>query len=132
MVEADVDDKALQDLLELQDKILRQTTINDRLMQQERMCNIQKQRSVLTRSELQALPDATAMYKGIGRAYFISPKADVIKELDDRVAASEADLAKVKEQRDAVDRQMRDTESQLRELIKAAPTLARRLGGLKL
>ncbi len=56
----------------------------------------------------------------------------MVKELDERVAASEADVAKIKEQRDAVDRQMRDTESQLRELIKAAPTLARRLGGLKL
>lgn len=42
--------------------------LSPQLMQQERMCNIQKQRSVLTRSELQALPDATAMYKGIGRA----------------------------------------------------------------
>ncbi|PNH03331.1 hypothetical protein TSOC_010616, partial [Tetrabaena socialis] len=60
--------------------------------------------------------------------YFNSPKADVVSELEARAAALEADSRKLREQREAIDGKMRDTEGQMRELLGQSPTLVRRLG----
>lgn len=64
--------------------------------------------------------------------YFLAPTAAVLEELDSRVEAYDADIKKAKEQRDAIELKQKDTETQLRELISQSPTLARRLGAVKI
>ncbi|KXZ49721.1 hypothetical protein GPECTOR_20g578 [Gonium pectorale] len=124
--------KHLQEFAELQDKVLLQTDMATRVAQQERVLAIQRQRSILTGKELSAMPDGTAMYKSIGRAYFFSPKADVLKGLEEKASGLEADIKKLAEQRQAIDKKMADTEAQIRELLQQSPVLARRLGAVNI
>ncbi|GLC44278.1 hypothetical protein PLESTB_000760300 [Pleodorina starrii] len=126
------EERALQEFSELQDKVIGQAEYSSRVQQQERLLGIQRQRCILTKQELQAMPDQTIMYKSIGRAYFCSPKPDVLKELDDKAAQMEGDAKSLREQREALDKKMKDTEAQLRELIGQSPALARRLGAVKI
>ncbi|EFJ40257.1 hypothetical protein VOLCADRAFT_110092 [Volvox carteri f. nagariensis] len=126
------DERAIQEFNELQDKVIMQAEMFQRTQQQERMLGIQRQRCVLTKQELQSMPDSTTMYKSIGRAYFCSPKGEVLKELDEKAASIEADAKSLREQRDAIEKKMKDTEVQLRELIGQSPALVRRLGAVKI
>ncbi|GIL44173.1 hypothetical protein Vafri_1702 [Volvox africanus] len=126
------DERAVQEFNELQDKVMMQAELHHRVQQQERMLGVQRQRSSLTKQELEKMPDQTTMYKSIGRAYFCSPKTEVLKELDEKVAQLDADSKSLREQRDTVEKKMKDTEAQLRELLGQSPALVRRLGAVKI
>lgn len=64
--------------------------------------------------------------------YFCSPKAEVLRELDTKASQLDAEAKSLREQRDAIERKMKDTETQLRELLSQSPSLARRLGAVKI
>ncbi|KAG2429553.1 hypothetical protein HXX76_010788 [Chlamydomonas incerta] len=126
------EERVLQEFSELQEKVMVQSEVMNRIMQQERMIGVHKQRAVLTKTELSAMPDSATMYKSIGKAYFASPKADILKNLDDTVSQYESDSKKLKDQREAIDQKMKDTEAQIRELLAQSPTLVRRLGAVRI
>ncbi|KAG2488775.1 hypothetical protein HYH03_012772 [Edaphochlamys debaryana] len=128
----DGEEKVLQDFEELQQTILNQADASNRIQQQERICSIQRQKTTLTKTELAAMPDQTVMYRSVGRAYFCSPKAEMVQDLEGRLAALDAEAAKIKAARDAVDAKLKDTDNQLRELISQSPSLVRRLGAVNI
>ena len=66
------------------------------------------------------------------RSYFLSPKTAIIQDLTTRAENLNADVAKVKEQREAIEQKQKDTEAQLRELISTTPEIARRFGAVNI
>lgn len=64
--------------------------------------------------------------------YFVAPKAEIVSELTSKVSATDADLEGLKSQKEAVERKMQETENELRELVRASPSIVRKLGNVRI
>mmetsp|Transcript_31086 Transcript_31086/g.69027 ORF Transcript_31086/g.69027 Transcript_31086/m.69027 type:complete len:131 (+) Transcript_31086:91-483(+) len=126
---ADREEQDKHAVLELQDRMLMQHDMHRRVLQSERATTMQKQRRELMLSEIKALPDNTKTYQGVGKAYFLAPKPAVVKDTEDSISTAGAELESLKQKRVALEQKMKETENELRELIKHNPQLVRALGG---
>eukprot|EP00199_Chlamydomonas_sp_CCMP681_P004730 CAMPEP_0119107574 /NCGR_PEP_ID=MMETSP1180-20130426/11293_1 /TAXON_ID=3052 ORGANISM="Chlamydomonas cf sp, Strain CCMP681" /NCGR_SAMPLE_ID=MMETSP1180 /ASSEMBLY_ACC=CAM_ASM_000741 /LENGTH=132 /DNA_ID=CAMNT_0007093083 /DNA_START=89 /DNA_END=487 /DNA_ORIENTATION=- len=110
-------------LMELQDRLLASTQTLARLNQQDRMALTRKQRTELTLSELKQLPDGARTYKSIGKAYFLSSKDNVVTESQAIIASVSSEIDALRAQRNVVETKLKETQVELRELVNANPAV---------
>ncbi|MEW5298839.1 MAG: hypothetical protein WDW38_000430 [Sanguina aurantia] len=124
------EDKEGQAIMELFDRVQLHRENASKFAQQDRSAAVMRQRTQLTLSELAAVPEETRVYKSIGKAYFHSPMATVVGALEGRVASCDSDLLSIRQQRDAVEKKLRESDKELQELIRAsAPDTLQRMTG---
>uniref|UniRef100_A0A7S0RGI1 Prefoldin subunit 1 n=1 Tax=Chlamydomonas leiostraca TaxID=1034604 RepID=A0A7S0RGI1_9CHLO len=116
---------------ELQERLLMSHQTLARLQNQDLSAVRRKKQVELMISEMKALPDNTVMYKSVGKAYFLSPKTDLVSEAEGTVQAVSTEIESIKTQRGVVEQKLKETEGELRELITSHPELRRQLTNVR-
>lgn len=129
MAEKEEADRA--NLLELQDKMIMVHDASRRVANQERQRARHKYMQELTVTELKSLPEDVACYKSVGKAYFLTTKAEAVAEHEASIAEDVKELESLKQNRAAVDQKLKETEDELGELVASSPHLVRLLANFK-
>lgn len=75
------------------------------------------QHSVLVEKELDKLPPDTKVYEGVGRMFMLAGMSDVKKTLEDKMKAADTKIKSIEETKSYLERNMKESEDSLRELI---------------
>lgn len=65
------------------------------------------------------------------RSYFLSNKADVVQETQEDSDAASKEVDVIRNQREVVQKKLKETEAEFKELIQGNPQLVRQLQGLR-
>lgn len=79
-------------------------------------------RDELINKELYTLDDSKKLYLSVGRMFMMSPKADIMKSLDARQASYKKTINNMKVESEFLERQYKQKEEELRELMKRKQT----------
>ncbi|RWR75256.1 Molecular chaperone Prefoldin, subunit 1 [Cinnamomum micranthum f. kanehirae] len=107
--------------IELQGQMIETTGKLKQVQSQMRNKEGEKKRAYLTLEELRHLSDDTNTYKSI------EPISVVVKEQEQKLKDSEAALSSLQTSKEYLEKQMRDVENNLRELLQQDPGLARQI-----
>lgn len=118
-----LDERDRQAFMELNEKMIEQTTKKKQLAAQLRSHETEQKRAVLTAEELSSLPDSARTYDQIGRAYFLKPKSQVLQDRKDTAISCQAEIKTLKETQSAVQRALAAVENEFRELLQHSPAL---------
>ncbi|KAJ8634540.1 hypothetical protein MRB53_008807 [Persea americana] len=113
--------------IELQGQMIETTGKLKQVQSQMRNKEGEKKRAYLTLEELRHLSDDTNTYKSIGKAFSLEPISVVVKEQEQKLKDSEATLSSLQISKEYLEKQMRDVENNLRELLQQDPGLARQI-----
>ncbi|KAG1668318.1 hypothetical protein FOA52_011215 [Chlamydomonas sp. UWO 241] len=104
---------------ELEQRFMQTQDMHRRVAQSERQAMITKQRCELVMTELKSLPENTPTYKQIGRAYFMEPRAAVLKSCEEDIASSSSQAEASKLKREKLEEQLEGTRKELQEIAMA-------------
>mmetsp|Transcript_2537 Transcript_2537/g.6819 ORF Transcript_2537/g.6819 Transcript_2537/m.6819 type:complete len:139 (+) Transcript_2537:160-576(+) len=125
------DDKQTeQQFMELQQKMVQETNKLKHLQSQTRQSEIEKRKCTLTLQELSGLPADVNTFRAIGRTFVLVDKADMTKELEESVAKNEEFVKNSKDKKIYLEKQVKEAEEEIRDLLKGAPALARQIAGV--
>lgn len=120
-------DDDLKNFEELQHTLITNTQLQKQLVQQQQKMKINIQRHSLTATEVDALPDATPVYRAVGRAYFKTAKDAVMSSLEKELVDFNTQLNKLGQQKEHLEKLCQSTESELREVLANSPALQEKL-----
>ncbi|KAL9259313.1 Prefoldin subunit 1-like protein [Drosera capensis] len=112
---------------EIQGRMIDTTAKLKQVQNQMRNKEGEKKRAYLTLEELQQLPDDTNTYKSIGRTFVLEPKPVLMNEQEQKFKDSETALASLQISKEYLEKQMKEAENNLRELLQQDPGLARQI-----
>eukprot|EP00877_Chromochloris_zofingiensis_P000415 jgi/Chrzof1/10374/Cz04g39170.t1 len=81
-------------------------------------------RTALTLEELSALPDDATTYKPVGKSYFLTPKQQLVQQLQENITSDNEEVTKLNQQKEHAEKAIMATENEIRELIKQHPEAA--------
>lgn len=123
-------EEVVKALAELQDKMMLHGSFAQAVQQQLQRARISTKRSELTLDELSHMSEDVPVYKQVGKAYFMAPMQQVTSELKDDIKGSQDEVKKLVQQQEHAEKALRATESEIKELMKAHPEVARHLAAL--
>ncbi|KIY96930.1 prefoldin subunit 1 [Monoraphidium neglectum] len=115
------EDKDAQTLLELRDKLEMNGAYLAMVQNQQRRTGVNLRRAQLTLDEVQALPESVAMYKAVGKAYFLAPKAELVSELSGDVKAGQDQAAELERQQERAVKAIKAIEGEVAEVARGNP-----------
>lgn len=104
---------------ELQMKILTNRSQMKGLTAQSDYLKRQIQHSKLTETEIAQLSENVRMYEGIGRMFVLSDKPKILSSLEQKTQQCEAKIATFEKNKEYLEKNLKDSENSLRELISA-------------
>ena len=104
---------------ELQVKIVNNRNQMKVIASQTEQLKRQIQHSTLTLAEIQQLSESVRMYEGVGRMFCLSDKPKVLKSLEEKSKLCETKIAAFEKSKEYLDKNLKDSENGLRELISA-------------
>ncbi|KAJ8641110.1 hypothetical protein MRB53_017804 [Persea americana] len=116
--------------LEIQGRMIETTGKLKQVQTQFRNKEGEKKRAYLTLEELRQLSDDTNTYKSIGKAFVLEPKSVLVNEQEQKLKDSEAAIASLQTSKEYLEKQMAETENNLRELLQQDPGLAHQIMSL--
>lgn len=111
--------------MEIQEKLYATTQHIQRLAMEERRKMGNMQRAELTGQEVETMPDETRMYRAVGKAYFFSPKSEVLDNILTMVTESDHEIKALRAQRSQVEEKARATQEEFNELVRSSPLTRR-------
>ncbi|GBF91926.1 hypothetical protein Rsub_04650 [Raphidocelis subcapitata] len=117
-------DKDTQTLLELRNKLEMSSSYLAMVQQQQRRNAVNTRRAQLTLDELQALPESAPMFKIVGKAYFFSPKPELVEGLSSDVQAGRDAAGELLKQHERAEKALRDVQTEITEVVKGSPAAA--------
>ena len=125
-----VDENDRQQFVKMQREMLVETNKLRKLESQQRDSEREKKRSQLTLQELASLPEDVNTYRTIGRTFVLTSKQDMTKELEQSVTDNEEFLKTSKDKKVYLEKQVKEAEDNIRELLRGAPALAKQIAGV--
>ena len=125
-----VDDKDRQAFLELQQRMYRETQNLKRLEQQQLQSVREKRKNELCLQELGTLPGDVNCYRTVGRTFVLVSRDDMCRELEQSVSDNEDFVKNSKDKKTYLEKQVKEAEDDIRELLKSAPALAKQIAGV--
>ena len=125
-----VDENDRQQFVKMQREMLVETNKLRKLETQQRDSEREKKRSQLTLQELASLPEDVNTYRTIGRTFVLTAKQDMTKELEQSVTDNEEFLKTSKDKKVYLEKQVKEAEDNIRELLRGAPALAKQIAGV--
>jgi len=113
--------------VELQGRLVETTSKLKQVQIQVRNKEAEKKRAFLTLEELNSLPEGTNTYRTLGKAFVLEPKDDLIKEQHMKADECDSAIAALVGSKEYLERQMKEVESNFRELLQNSPELARQV-----
>ncbi|KAI3790573.1 hypothetical protein L2E82_03705 [Cichorium intybus] len=113
--------------MEIQGRMIETTAKLKQVQNQMRTKESEKKRAFLTLEELQQLSDDTNTYKSIGRTFVLEPKPFLMDEQEKKLKDSETAIASLQTSKEYLEKQLREVETNLRELLQQDPGLARQI-----
>nr|XP_024356797.1 prefoldin subunit 1-like [Physcomitrium patens]PNR33859.1 hypothetical protein PHYPA_023675 [Physcomitrium patens] len=113
--------------VELQGRLVETTSKLKHVQAQIRSKEAEKKRAFLTLEELGSLPEGTNTYRTLGKAFVLEPKDELIKEQQTKAEESDSAIATLVGSKEYLERQMKEVESNFRELLQNSPELARQV-----
>ncbi|XP_071479981.1 prefoldin subunit 1-like [Diadema antillarum] len=84
-----------------------------------------QQHCKLTASELAALPEETRVYEGVGRMFLLQDMSDIQSVLSGKVKDADDQIQKVQNNKTYLERMLKESEGNLRELVKSKQRAAK-------
>uniref|UniRef100_A0A7N0THB4 Prefoldin subunit 1 n=1 Tax=Kalanchoe fedtschenkoi TaxID=63787 RepID=A0A7N0THB4_KALFE len=116
--------------LEIQGRMVEITGKLKQVQTQMRNKEGERKRAFLTLEELKQLPDDTNTYKSIGRTFVLEPPSALMNEQEQKFKDSEAAIASLQTSKEYLEKQLKEVETGLRELLQQDPGLARQIMSL--
>lgn len=116
---------AFQSFQELQAKFVKISSNHRTVMQQLAVVARKGRVATITREELQAMPSNTATYEPTGKAFFLTPKQEAVEWLNSTIDECVVNQKQMLDSKEALEKQVKATEGEMRELLEHSPTLAR-------
>ncbi|GMH33218.1 hypothetical protein BSKO_01052 [Bryopsis sp. KO-2023] len=123
----DIDEKEKHTFLELQDKIIDAHARSKTLTHQNMLKERGFKESMLITEELKPMPDDTKTYRAVGRAYFCSPKSNILSQLEKDASQCKSDIEHLTTSRKVVEKELQEAEKNMREFLESSPALAAKL-----
>ena len=123
-------EKDRQQFLELQQKMVQETSKLKKLEQEQRRSTVEKRKNELCLQELSLLPPQTNIYRTIGRTFVLVERGDMQRELEQSVRDNEDFVNNSKDKKIYLEKQVKEAEDDIRELLKSAPALAKQIAGV--
>lgn len=130
MSEKGASDAEKQQFVELQGKYVEATNRIKQLQMQSRGRESDKRRAELVIEELANIPEETRMFKALGKAFTLEPKADLMQTMESMVKSCDEDQAKYKTSAEYLQKQAAALETELKELLQSSEGLAREIAGM--
>ncbi|XP_043196003.1 prefoldin subunit 1-like isoform X3 [Amphibalanus amphitrite] len=110
--------------LELQQKM--QNTNQSIRLSDMQIATLKRQidHATLTDREIQAMPDTTRVYDGVGRMFVLNNVPTVRKNLEKKQATNKEKIAKLEANKQYLEKSLKESENNLRELIKTKQRIA--------
>ena len=123
-------EKDRQQFLELQQKMVQETSKLKKLEQEQRRSTVEKRKNELCLQELSLLPHQTNIYRTIGRTFVLVERGDMQRELEQSVRDNEDFVNNSKDKKIYLEKQVKEAEENIRELLRGAPALAKQIAGV--
>jgi len=125
-----VDDKDKQAFMDLQKRLWTEANNLKKVETQAKTAEQDKRRAELTLQEIGAMPEDVNTYRTIGRAFILVPKDDMQKELENAIAKNENVVKESKGSKVYLEKAVKETEDNIRELLRNSPALASHIAGV--
>uniref|UniRef100_A0A7N0RB26 Prefoldin subunit 1 n=1 Tax=Kalanchoe fedtschenkoi TaxID=63787 RepID=A0A7N0RB26_KALFE len=116
--------------LEIQGRMIEITGKLKQVQTQMRNKEGERKRAFFTLEELKQLSDDTNTYKSIGRTFALESPSVLINEQEQKFKDSEAAIASLETSKEYLEKQLKEVETNLRELLQQDPGLARQIMSL--
>ncbi|XP_047323521.1 prefoldin subunit 1 [Impatiens glandulifera] len=121
------EDASRNAFLDIQSRMIEVTGKLKQVQIQTRNKESEKKRAYLTLEELRPLPEDTNTYKSVGRTFVLDPKSVLIEEQEKKLKDSETALASLQSSKEYLEKQIKEVESNMRELLQQDPGLAQQI-----
>lgn len=112
---------------EIQGRMIETTAKLKQVQNQTRAKEAERKRAYLTMEELKQLPDNTNTYKSIGRTFVLEPMPVLMNEQEQKFKNAETAISSLQTSKEYLEKQMAESENNLRELLQQDPELARQI-----
>ncbi|XP_028322822.1 prefoldin subunit 1 [Gouania willdenowi] len=85
-------------------------------LQMEQLKRMQKH-AELTHTEVNALPDNTHLYQGVGRMFILQPREEIRNQLIDKKKTAEGKIKELEKKKVYHERSVKDAEDNIREML---------------
>lgn len=102
---------------ELQQQVMETRTKLQLIDAQTEVARRSATRARLTATELKSMSTDTPVYESVGRAFYTRPLADMVAQLDTEAATGEEKVKTLAESKTKLEKRVKDTENNLRELV---------------
>ncbi|CAM8888792.1 unnamed protein product [Rhodiola kirilowii] len=116
--------------LEIQGRMIEITGKLKQVQTQMRNKEGERKRAFLTLEELKQLSSDTNTYKSIGRTFVLEPPSVLMGEQEQKFKDSEAAIVSLQTSKEYLEKQLKEVETNLRELLQQDPGLARQIMSL--
>ncbi|XP_078166411.1 PREFOLDIN 1 [Carex rostrata] len=111
---------------ELQERMIETTAKLKQVVNQMQLKEREKKRAYLTLEELKQVPDDANTYKTIGR-FVLEPKSVLVDEQEKKLKDSDNAISSLMTTKEILEKQLGETETNIRELLQQDPSLAQRI-----
>lgn len=87
---------------------------------QRRASEITLRRAVITAAEIDRLPSSAATYRNLGKAYVLTPRADVMKWLEETAGRADKDIKGAGERKAGLEAKLQRTDKEIKEVLGVA------------
>ena len=123
------DEEDRKAFLELQGKFYEEQTKLKSLLGSVAGSAREKRKNELCLQEISVLPTDTNCYRTVGRTFVLVDKDDMCRELEQSIKDNEEYQKTSKDKQLYLEKQVKDREAELRELLEQAPRLAQAIAG---
>ena len=123
------DEEDRKAFLELQGKFYEEQTKLKSLLGSVAGSAREKRKNELCLQEISVLPSDTNCYRTVGRTFVLVDKDDMCSELEQSIKDNEEYQKTSKDKQLYLEKQVKDREAELRELLEQAPRLAQAIAG---
>lgn len=113
--------------VELQGRLVETSTKLKQVQMQIRMKESEKKRACLTLEELAVLPPDTRTYLSVGKMFVLDDISELMKQQELKYQECDSTLASLLSSKEYLEKQMREVESNFKELMQQTPALARQI-----
>ncbi|KAF3338309.1 prefoldin subunit 1 [Carex littledalei] len=112
---------------ELQERMIETTAKLKQVVNQMQLKEREKKRAYLTLEELKQVPDDANTYKTIGKLFVLEPKLVLVDEQEKKLKDSDDAISSLTTTKEILEKQLGETETNIRELLQQDPSLAQRI-----
>ncbi|KAK2078092.1 hypothetical protein QBZ16_003960 [Prototheca wickerhamii] len=113
------DDEKIAAVMELKSRFDAGNAALKQMESQRRQSEVALRRAAFTAAQLDPLPSETPCYRGIGRAYFLQPKEEVMNYLESGIKTCDSELKRLTSSREGLVQAQEALKKELLELTRA-------------